>query len=98
MLLLVLLRAGAGDHTPSHLYIHVGTEVEGVLVVNQNGLLGCKSKKMTVIRLLVRSHKNQAQTLTLNNSNEAKATDSLAEISHKCGSLVSTIKTIEQLW
>ena len=74
------------------------TEVEGVLVVNQNGLLGCKSKKMTVIRLLVRSHKNQAQTLTLNNSNEAKATDSLAEISHKCGSLVSTIKTIEQLW
>ena len=35
MLLLVLLRAGAGDHTPSHICIHVGAEVEGVLVVNQ---------------------------------------------------------------
>ena len=35
MLLLVLLRAGAGDHNPSHICIHVSSEVEGVLGVNQ---------------------------------------------------------------
>jgi hypothetical protein len=29
----VLLRAGAGDHTPSRICIHVGSEVEGVLGV-----------------------------------------------------------------
>ena len=38
MLLLVLLRAGAGDHTPSYLYIHVDAEVEVVLGVNQMSL------------------------------------------------------------
>ena len=38
MLLLVLLRARAGDRTPSHIGIHVGAEVEGVLGVNQMSL------------------------------------------------------------
>ncbi len=39
MLLLVLRRAGAGDHIPSRICIHVNAEVEGVLGVNQMLLL-----------------------------------------------------------
>ena len=38
--------AGAGDHTPSRICIHVGAEVEGVLGVNQISLLPYANEKV----------------------------------------------------
>ena len=59
MLLLVLLRAGAGDHTPSRICIHVGAEFEGVLGVNQTSL----SQQLPARYMRDRFSKSKALTL-----------------------------------